>query len=160
MTEKTNFYDIVKHYKGSLYLKMPSYDMTTLPRSVVIPHNVKKVRVPRTNALGIFQDAALEEMYKKGYFTVEPAKQFEADVAEMYMPVEDKVQAIPEDEILEMLVKGNRVAVRKALEEGGANRDNIIMVATEHIEDIPLSMVSDLNKILGVELQVEDASVE
>ena len=159
MTEKTNFYDIVKHYKGSLYLNMPSYDMTTLPRSVVIPHNVKKVRVPRTNALGIFQDAALERMYKEGYFTVEPAKQFEADVAEMYMPVEDKVQVIPEDEILAMLVKGNRVAVKKALEEGGANRDNI-MVATEHIDDIPMSMISDLNKILGVELQVEDASVE
>lgn len=160
MTEKTSFYDIVKHFKGSLYLNMPSYDMTTLPRKVVIPHNIKKVRVPRTNALGIFQDPALERMYKMGYFTVEPAKQFEADVAEMYMPVEDKVEAIAESAILEMLVKGNRVAVRKALEEGGANRDNIIMVATEHIDDIPMSMISDLNKILGVELQVEDASVE
>lgn len=160
MTEKTSFYDIVKHYKGSLYLNMPSYDMTTLPRKVAIPHNVKKVRVPRTNALGIFQDPALERMYKKGYFSVEPAKQFEADVAEMYMPVEDKVEVIAEEAILEMLVKGNRVAVRKALEEGGANRDNIIMVATEHIDDIPMSMISDLNKILGVELQVEDASVE
>jgi predicted regulator of amino acid metabolism with ACT domain len=160
MTEKTSFYDIVKHYKGSLYLNMPSYDMTTLPRKVAIPHNVKKVRVPRTNALGIFQNPALERMYKKGYFSVEPAKQFEADVAEMYMPVEDKVEIIAEEAILEMLVKGNRVAVRKALEEGGANRDNIIMVATEHIDDIPMSMISDLNKILGVELQVEDASVE
>ena len=160
MAEQINFYDIVRTCKGGLSLKMPSHDMTAPERIVHIPHNVKKVRVPRTFALGIFTDGALEQMYKKGMFKIEPEKQFEAEVAEIFYPVENKIQAVPEDEIVKMLRQGNRVGIKNLLSENSANRDNVIILAREHIGDIPTSMVQDMEKFLGVELQIENASVE
>ena len=160
MAEQMNFYDIVKNCKGGLSLIMPSYDMTTPERLVIIPHNIKKVRVPRTFALGIFTEPTLERMYKQGKFKIEPAKQFEAEVAEIFFPIEDKVVAASEEEITLALRQGNRKAIRELIQGNDVNRDNVIILAREHVNELPLSMVDDLNKILGVELQVEDASVE
>jgi hypothetical protein len=160
MAEQLNFYDIVKTYRGNLCLTLPAYDLSAPSREVYIPHNVSKVRISRTFALGIFTNPTIEKMYKEGYFRVEPAKQFEAEVAEIFYPVEDKVEVVAEDEMVTMLIKGNRQAVKELIAGNDVNRDNIIMLAREHLDEIPVSMVNDLNKILGVELQIEDASVE
>ena len=160
MAEQLNFYDIVKNCKGGLSLRMPSYDMTTPERLVLIPHNIKKVRIPRTFALGIFTEPTLERMYRQGMFKIEPVKQFEAEVAEIFFPVEDKAVSVPEEEIVLMLRQGNRKAIRELVQGNDVNRDNVIILAREHIQELPLSMIDDLNKILCVELQVEDASVE
>ena len=160
MAEQLNFYDIIKNTKGTLSLTLPSYDMTAPERVITIPFNAKQIRVPRTFALGIFVDPVLESMYKKGKFRVEPADKFEAEVAEIFYPIEDKVKVYAEAEIVKMLQQGNRVGIRQLLEESGANRDNVIIIAREHIGDIPMSMIQDLEKMLGVELQVENASME
>lgn len=160
MAEQLNFYDIVKTCKGGLSLKMPSYDMTTPERLVIIPYNVKKVRIPRTFALGIFTNGTLERMYKQGKFKIEPVKQFEAEVAEIFFPIEDKVEPVSEEAIVTMLKQGNRKAVKELIQGNDVNRDNVIILAREHIQELPLSMIDDLNKILGVELQVENAQVE
>jgi hypothetical protein len=160
MTEQLSFYDIVKKCKGGLSLVIPSFDLSAPERTVVIAHNIKKVRVPRAFALGIFSNPTLERMYKSGIFTVEPAKQFEAEVASIFFPIEDKVCAVPEEEILTMLKQGNRKGIRELVQGNEVNRDNVIILAREHIGDIPLSMIDDLNKILGVELQIENASME
>ena len=157
MAENIGFYDIVKNCKGSLALNLPAYDMTSQPRVVEIPYNVKKVRVPRTFALGIFTDGTLEAMYKNGKFKVEPEKQFESEVAEIFYPVEEKVKIVEEEAIVDMLKKGNRVGIKKLLESDSANRDNVIILAREHIGEIPVSMVDDLNTILQVELQIDNA---
>ena len=156
MAEKTNFYDLIKTTAGSLGLILPAYDLSSQPRIVDIPHNVKKVRIPRTFALGIFTDATLERMYKEGRFKIEPEKAFEAEVAEIFFPVEDKINVVAEEEIIKMLKTGNRVGIKKLLAEDSVNRDNVIVLARDNINDISISMVEDLNKILGVELQVED----
>ena len=160
MAEPLNFYDIVKTCRGNLCMTLPAYDLTAPAREVYIPHNVTKVRVPRTFALGIFTNPTLEKMYKQGYFKVEPVKQFEAEVAEVFFPVEEKVEAISEEEMITMLRQGNRKAVKELVTGNDVNRDNLIMLAREHLDELPVSMVNDLNKILGVELQIEDASVE
>ena len=160
MAEQLNFYDIIKNCKGGLSLVMPSYDMTAPERLVIIPHNVKKVRIPRTFALGIFTNPTLERMYKQGEFHIEPAKQFEAEVAEIFFPIENKINIVDEANIVTMLKQGNRKGIRELIQGNDVNRDNVIILAKEHIEELPLSMVDDLNKILGVELQVENASME
>lgn len=160
MAEQLNFYDIVRTCKGTLSLDLPSYDMTAPKRSVSIPYNIQKTRVPRTFALGIFTDSTLEQMYKAGKFRVEPVKQFEAEVAEIFFPIENKVVAVPEEEIISMLKKGNRKGIKDLIANNEVDRDNIIIIARQNIEELPVSMVNDLNKILGVELQVEDASME
>ena len=160
MAEQLNFYDIVKIAKGTLSLVLPSYDMTAPERIVTIPYNGKQVRVPRTFALGIFTNPTLETMYKKGYFKVEPADKFEAEVAEIFYPIEDKVKIVSEEEIIKMLQQGNRIGIKKLLEESSANRDNVIILAKEHLGEIPMSMITDLDKILGVELQVENVAME
>ena len=156
MAENIGFYDIIKKVKGGLGLNLPAYDMTSQPRFVEIPHNGKKVRVPRTFALGIFTDPTLERMYKNGEFTVEPAKQFEAEVAEIFYPVTDKVEMIADEEIVKMLKQGNRLGIKKALEENPACRDNIVILTRENIGDIPSSMVKDLSTMFQVELEIED----
>ena len=160
MAEQLNYYDIVKTCKGNLSLVLPAFDLSSQPRTVYIPHDIQKVRIPRVFALGIFTDSTLERMYKKGYFKIEPAKQFEAEVAEIFYPVESKVCATTDAEILTMLKQGNRKAIRELIDGNDVNRDNITILAREHIDALPVSMVKDLNVILGVELEVEDASVE
>lgn len=160
MAEIINFYDIVKNIQGSLALVMPSHDMTAPARTVSIAHNVKKVRIPRTFALGIFVDPTLEQMYKDGKFKIEPEKQFEAEVAEIFYPVTDKKDVLSDSEIVKMLQQGNRVAVKKALESSVTNRDNLIILARANIGSIPYSMIQDLNNILGIELQVENEEME
>lgn len=160
MAEQLNFYDIIKTCRGNLSLILPSFDLTSQPRDVYIPHNVQKVRIPRTFALGVFTDATLENMYKKGYFRIEPAKQFEAEVAEIFYPVEDKVDIVSDEEIITMLKQGNRKAIKDLINQNDVNRDNIITLARENIDLLPTSMVKDLNVILGVELEIEDAQME
>lgn len=160
MAEQLNYYDIVKTCKGNLSLVLPAFDLSSQPRAVYIPHNIQKVRIPRVFALGVFTDNTLEKMYKEGYFKIEPAKQFEAEVAEIFYPVENKVSAITDAEILTMLKQGNRKAIRELIDGNDVNRDNTTILAREHIDELPVSMVKDLNVILGVELEVEDAPVE
>ena len=157
MAEKMNFYDLVKVTEGSLGLVVPAFDMSSQPRVIDMPFNLKKVRIPRTFALGIFTDAILEDMYKRGKFKIEPEKAFEEDVAEVFYPVENKAVIVDSKEIVKMLKTGNRIGIKKLLGENDVNRDNVIMLAREHLPDISVSMIEDLNKMLDVELQVEDA---
>lgn len=156
MTENVGFYDIVKMCKGGLCLSMPAHDSSTINRRVVIPWDVKKVRVPRTYALGIFIDSTLERMYKAGEFRIEPVAQFEREVASIFFPVENKAQVATEEEIKMALIKGNRKAIKDWLNENSVNRDNVIIIARECIGEIPTSMVKDLQDILEVELLVEN----
>lgn len=156
MAEQAVFYDIVKTCPGGLNLDLPAYDSTAPNRKINIPFNIQKVRVPRVFALGIFVDGTLERMYKKGYFRVEPAKQFEAEVAALFFPVEDKEPVISEKDALDLLVKGNRVRIRELVESNEVARMTILAVAQEHIGDISSSMIADLEKMLGTELQVAD----
>lgn len=161
MTEQMNFYDIVKHCRGSLTLVLPAYDMSSQPREVRIDHNLKKVRVPRVFALGVFANPTLESMYKEGMFTVEPAQKFQTEIAEIFYPIENQVEATSDKEIITMLKQGNRIGIKKVLESGTTNRDNVIILARNNIGEISLSMIDFLNDILQVELQIEnDTSVE
>lgn len=151
-----NYYDIVKKIKGGLSLTIPTFDATGVPREFFIPHDLKSIRVPRLYALGIFADPVLERLYKEGAFTVEPAAEFEKEVAEIYMPVEDKKPVIEEKTILDYLKKGNRVKVKEIVQENGLNKDKLIVITRENISEISTSMVKFLEELLGVELQVEN----
>jgi hypothetical protein len=159
--EKVNgFYELVKIYKGGLSLDMPAFDVSTNNRKVQIPWNVKKVRIPRVYALGIFTDSTLQRMYEQGYFTVEPAAAFEKEVAEIFTPVENKPNVVEENVIVDYLLKGNRAAIKKIIEQGDVNKDNVVLLARENIDKLATSMVRDLEKILSVELTVENENID
>ena len=159
MMEKVNgFYEIVKLYKGGLSLDMPAFDVSVNNRKVVIPWDVKKVRIPRVFALGIYTDGTLQRMYEEGYFKVEPAAEFQKEVAEIFAPVENKPNVVEESVVLDYLLKGNRAAVRKLIEQNDVNKENVILLARENIDRISTSMVRDLEKILSVELIIENES--
>lgn len=161
MMEKVNgFYEIVKLYKGGLSLDMPAFDVSVNNRKVVIPWDVKKVRIPRVFALGIYTDGTLQRMYEEGYFKVEPAAEFQKEVAEIFAPVENKPNIVEESVILDYLLKGNRAAVRKLIEQNDVNKENVILLARENIDRISTSMVRDLEKILSVELIIENENVD
>ena len=161
MMEKVNgFYEIVKLYKGGLSLDMPAFDVSVNNRKVNIPWDVKKVRVPRVFALGIYTDGTLQQMYEDGYFKVEPAAEFEKEVAAIFFPVENRPNVVEETIILEYLQKGNRAAIKKLIEGNDVNKDNVILIARENIGAIPTSMVRDLEKILSVELTIENESAD
>ena len=159
--EKVNgFYEIVKLYKGGLSLDMPAFDVSVNNRKVVIPWDVKKVRVPRVFALGIYTDGTLQRMYEEGYFKVEPAAEFQKEVAEIFAPVENKPNVVEESVVLDYLLKGNRAAVKKLIEQNDVNKENVILLARENIDKISTSMVRDLEKILSVELIIENENVD
>ena len=156
MAENIGFYDIIKKTKGSLTLHLPAYDLTSQPRRVHIPHNSTKVRIPRTFALGIFTDSTLEDMYKEGRFVIEPVKQFETEVGEIFYPVENKKVIPADEEIVKMLKQGNRVGIKKIIEENPGCRDNILILTRANLGEIPSSMLKDLSALFGTELEIED----
>lgn len=159
MAEKTiggGYYDIVKNCKGSLVLNLPAFDSSTIDRRVVINHNVKQVRVPAKYALGIFVNGTLERMYRNGVFSIEPAAEFEKDVAAVFYPVTDKKPIISDADLKNYLIRGNRAKIKELIAENPVARDSIIVLARENIGDIPTSMVKDLEKMLEVELTVEN----
>lgn len=150
------FYDIIKLCKGGLSLNMPAYDSSSINRVVNIDYNVSKIRVPRVYALGVFVDAALERMYKEGYFRIEPAATFEKEVAEIFFPVENKAEVVSDETIKDYLLKGNRAKIKELVTTNTVAKDSIIILARENIGDLSTSMIKDLEKLLGVELVVED----
>ena len=99
-------------------------------------------------------------MYEDGYFKVEPAAEFEKEVAAIFFPVENRPNVVEETVILEYLQKGNRAAIKKLIEGNDVNKDNVILIARENIGAIPTSMVRDLEKILSVELTIENESAD
>ena len=46
--------------------------------------------------------------------------------------------------------------VKEIADQGGVNRDKLIVLARENIGDIPTSMIKYLEELLKVELQVEN----
>ena len=159
MTEQKQtrgFYDLVKTCKGGLSLSLPAFDSSSINRVVNLDWNVNKVRIPRTFALGIFVDGTLENMYKGGYFRIEPAAEFEAEVAEIFFPVEDKKPVFNDTQIKDYLLKGNRAKIKELINNNPVARETIILVARENIGDLSTSMVRDLETMLGVELVVEN----
>lgn len=155
-----SFYDIVKLCKGGLSLNLPAFDSSSNNKQVRIPYDINKVRVSRVHALGIFTDSALEKMYKQGYFRVEPVAEFEKDVASCLSPVENKIEVASDDVIIGYLTKGNRAAIKKLIEEGGiVNKDKIIVLARENIGQLSTTMVKDLEKILSIELIIENEDI-
>ena len=155
MDKVNGFYEIVKNYKGGLALDLPAFDASLNNRVINIPWDVKKVRVPRAYALGIFTDSTLQRMYEEGYFSVEPAADFKRDVEEIFAPISNKPTIENEDTIRGFLTKGNRVAIKQLIEQNDVNRDNVIVVARENIGSLSTSMVKDLEKMLGVELIID-----
>ena len=159
-TNTPGFYDIVKLCKGGLTLDMPAFDASTNNRVVRIDWNVNKVRVPRQFALGIFTDGTLTRLYEQGYFRVEPAAQFEKEAEAIYYPVEEKIEVADDQSILNALNKGDRVKVKTLISSGEVNRQKVICLARENIGSLSTSMIRDLEKILGVELTVENEDAE
>ena len=154
--QPVGFYDLVKNCRGGLVLNLPAFDSSSINRRVEFQWNVDKIRVPRTYALGIFVDGTLEKMYKEGMFRVEPATQFEKEVSEIFFPVENKADVIGADQIKDYLLKGNRAKIKELVTTNEVAKDNIIIIARENIGDLSTSMIKDLEKLLGVELVVED----
>ena len=154
--QNVGYYDIVKLCKGGLALRLPTFDSSAIDRRIDFQYNTQKIRVPRAYALGVFVDSTLERMYKEGYFRVEPAEQFEKEVAEIFYPVENKQKVYINSDLLGLLKSGNRVKIKELIEQNSVNKDNIIITAREHIGDLSNSMIKDLERILGVELEVEN----
>lgn len=155
MAENKTFYDIVKQYKGGLTLIMPSYDSTLPNKTVTIPYNVDRVRVPATFALGIYVDGALQQMYEQGYFKIEPEAAFKAEIAKVFAPVEDFAKIETDPQILEALKKGNRVKIKTLVEASEVNRENVLEIARVNKGDIPTSMIQYIEELFGVELTVD-----
>lgn len=158
MTDRqtVGFYDLIKNCKGGLVLNLPAFDSSSINRRVEFKWNVDKIRVPRVYALGIFVDGTLERMYKEGMFRVEPANIFEKEVAEIFFPVENKAEVIDTEKLKDYLLKGNRTKIKELITNNPVARDNIILLVRENIGDLSTSMIKDLEKILDVELVVED----
>jgi hypothetical protein len=158
MAEKAvqNFYDIVKVCRGGLSLDLPAYDSSVQNRLVRFEPKTERMRVARVFALGIFVDPVLEQMYKEGYFRVEPEKVFETDVENVFYPIEDKIPTHSDEELMTYLTKGNRQKIREIMEESPVAREAIITLASENIDSLSQSMIKDLEKMLQVELIVDE----
>ena len=152
------FYDIVKLCRGGLILNLPAYDSSLPDRRVEFGYKTEKIRVPRTFALGVFVNSTLENLYKEGYFKVEPSAVFTREVSEIFYPInkDDIAPEISDAQLLEALKKGNRVAVKDYLTQHESIRDRILTIARENVDDLSGSMIKFVEDTLNVSITIED----
>ena len=58
------------------------------------------------------------------------------------------------------LTKGDRVKIKNIIASGDVNKQKVISLARENIGTISTSMVRDIEKILSVELTIENEDAE
>lgn len=155
---KPVFYDIVKTCKGGLVLNLPAYDSTSIPKRIDFKYNVSKIRVPRVYAIGIYIDSSTQRMYEKGYFTVEPKEAFEADVASVFAPISQK-PIVSEETIKKALLDGNRKQISEWIKDD-LLLNQVVIIARENLDNITNSMIKDLEKMLKIELTIEESNEE
>lgn len=136
-------------------MSIPAYDNSVNEKILRFAHNTISLKVSPVHALGIITDPNLERMYKQGYFKVEPEKEFKAEVEKVFYPVETAV-IFDRDSILTFMLKNNRKALKDLIVENPVNRENVIDVARENIENLSQSTIKFLNELLKVELVIEE----
>lgn len=155
MSEQRNYYDIVKLIDGSLVLDLPAYDTSVNNKIIRFEHDTKVIKVSETHALGVITDPILERMYKGGYFKIEPEAAFLAQVEKKFYPVEAPKAATTE-QILNYLKRNNRKAIKDLVAESTVGAENVVSVATAHVDELTQSTIKFLNELLEIELVIEE----
>jgi len=150
-------FTFIKNVKGSLSIKLSSYDMMLPEKIFTIAYNVDKISIPEQYALGLFVSSGALHQYQSGFFKVENMEDLEKAASMIGLFVEPmESQAKDQKEIVEMLKNNDVASLEKVIENGNAvDMKNLIVIARQEFDSLSKSVIEKIEKACGVELEIE-----
>ena len=162
MSENKN-YTLIKVTPNTILFNLHPISNFGLTRRIVLNNNTKKVALPQDWALGIFQDDALYNMYKAGYFTFDDNESIVKAAFEAGVYFDEKLDFTPapvdkSTNILDLLKKGARIDLTNAINTYG--KDEVRDVAVVHLNELSTGVVAMLEGLLHTQLTVDENNVK
>ena len=157
MSEEKNSFILKKTTAGEVFTRVSPMSNPSISRVIHLTDRLPQQVLPLDWALGFIIDQGNYSLYKKGYVTFDDNEELaKAAVAAGvwfdtfdFTPAEnDKVNII-----LSTLKEGNRAKITDAISKYG--KDEVVNVATYHVEELTTAVVSMLENLLKIQLVID-----
>lgn len=150
-------YTFVKNVKGGLTITLNSWNMQLPTRKFTMGGNVEQLAIPEDYALGLFVSDGALSMFRRGYFVVSNLKELQSKARELGLFADGEItNCYSIKEIENFVVKQN---IKKIQEIIANNKfvefDNLVTIAREHIDELPASIITQIEDACGAELRIE-----
>ena len=162
MSENVKNYRLIKVTPNTVLFDLHPVSNYALTRRIVLNNKQKQVALPQDWALGIFQDDALYNMYRQGYFTFDDNESIVRAAFEAGVYFGEELDFTPAkvtkvNDILEILKLGNRSKIQAAINDFGA--EEVRDVAAANINQLSTGVVNMLEGLLHVQLRIDEDNV-
>lgn len=159
-TERSAF-TIIKTAPGNVMLRLAAVDNPGFSRLVYLTNRAPRQVLPVNFALDVFADPGNFATYKQGLFTFDDNDAIKQIAVEhSYYFDSDYEQFIPakinqEDEINNIIKKGNRTAILNACQKYGG--EMVKQVAITHVTEYTMAVVKMCEELWKIQLTEMDA---
>lgn len=157
MSEQQNFV-LKKTTPNDVIFELHPISNIQLKKIVRLTARNPQVALPQDWALGVFFDAGVFALYKKGFFTFDNNEAIVKLATEngVYFDIVEFTPSTTNDvpEILAILKSGNRANILSAIDKFG--KEKVRDVATTNIDSLTTGVVSMLESIFKVQLILDN----
>lgn len=150
-------YTFVKNVKGGLTITLNSWNMQLPTRNFTMSGNVEQLAIPEDYALGLFISDGALNMFQEGYFTIGNLKELQAKARELGLFADNEVDnCYTIKEIENFVVKQNVKKIQEIITNNKfVEFDNLVVIAREHIDELPSNIITQIEDACGAELRIE-----
>ena len=151
-------YKIIKVTPNEVLFDLHPVSNMALTRRIHLTNQTPQYALPEDWALGIFQDSAVFNMYRKGVFTFDKNEEIAKAAYENGVYFGDTFDFEPAkpnraEEILKVLKAGNRKNIQDAISTYGIEEVRDVTLA--NIGDLTQNVINMLEQILNMQLVVD-----
>lgn len=156
-----NYYVITKSRPGNVYIELHPISNASQQRIIKLTDQMPSTRLPKDWALGVFLDANVFELYKKGYFTFgNKTDEIKAAAIEegVFFGDEEELAAISDvgdkgKKILTVLKGGKRTEIIDIIK---ADPEAVVMVARDNVNDLTTGVINLIEEQLKVQIRIDE----
>lgn len=150
-------YTFVKNVKGGLTITLDSWNMQLPTRNFRMTGLVEQIAIPEEYALGLFISNSALHMMKNGYFTINNFADLQRKAKEIGLFTDEEIAKLySKDEIEKFVVKQDSKKITEIIERNArVEIDSLITIAREHFDELPASIITQIENACGAELRIE-----
>lgn len=153
-----SYFVITKTVPGTVIFDLSPITNTEQHRIIKLTEKMPSTRLPKDWALGVFLKTEVFDMYKKGIFTFDNPEEVTKLAVQEQVYFGDELDFKPRSKdyvnnILTVLKQAQRNAIIEAIKE---DRDVVLAVAQEHINELTNGTISLLEKETGKQIRIEE----
>lgn len=155
-----DYFILTKTIPGQIYFDLSPIDNSDQHRVIKLTNEAPTARLPKNWALGVFLNPTAFKMFEKGLFTfneLDTVMQLAQD-EQVYFGEELDFAPAPlsiEKDILEALLSGKKDQIN-AFMTTSTDKQRVLTVANDNIQQLTKGVISFLEKELGVQLVIDD----